>query len=430
LLKKKLIIFTSFFGKIFGKLSIFGFSDRNRTKMIKDKNNEILKKIGNTNENVNNIENKEISPDSANSIFSFYSRENRKNVNNEEFLDVLKTVENTINGNLSSQKTETKGEKIKHSILNLINNSKSFISTTGNSKSNHETINNENSNTNIIEISSNSSNENISNTENEISHQTDYTINIDNSEITENSNNDKKDNKNKEVFPDKSHVFRFWRSSTNTLDSDDENASSKFDKDNNLNTENNSIASSAVTSSTEIISPNRVLLSESYYQSKQPRKFNSLSNLYFKNSNKQLSKYFSDVNLKYDQKSSYNAYKSVASKYLNRKPSTTTTDNNKYKDLLSNTKEVYRPSSFVIPKKEDKTKKKLKNNDIDDKWIENIREKIEHSLNLNNEKFKEPPKDYYEELKRISKLIEEEAKKVYLILFIVLTSNDKIKINI
>jgi len=290
---------TSFFGKLFGKLSIFGFSDRNRTKMIKDKNNEILKKIGNTNENVNNIENKEISPDNANTIFSFYSRENKKNANNEEFLDVLKTVENTINGNLSSQKTETKGEKIKHSIINLINNSKSFISTTGNNKSNHETINNENSNNNIIEISSDSDNENISNTENEISHQTDYTINIDNSEITENSNNDKKDNKNKEVFPNKSNVFRFWRSSTNTLDSDDENASSKFDKDNNLNTGNSSVASSVVTSSTEIISPNRVLLSESYYQSKQPRKFNSLSNLYFKNSNKQLTKYFSDVNLKY-----------------------------------------------------------------------------------------------------------------------------------
>jgi len=284
---------TSFFGKIIGKLSIFSFSDKNKAKMIRDKNNEKLKKI--ENEETNDIENKNILPSNANTIFSFYSRENKKNMNNVEFSDVLKAVQKSIDNNLSSRKAETKGEKIKNKFMNIINNSKSFISVTGDNKSEHETVNSNNQNKNVIEIFSDSESKDAKNTENEISHQTDYTINIDNSEVIENKNPGK--NKSKDIL-NKPNAFHFWRSSTNTIDSDDD-VSSKFDKYSNSNFETSSIASSNITSSTEIISPNRILLSESYYQSKQPRKFNSLSNLYFKNSDKQLTKYFSDVNLKY-----------------------------------------------------------------------------------------------------------------------------------
>jgi len=401
---------TTFFGRFLGKFSIFKFPYRNRTKLIENKNQEIQKKMEKDTEIENSIKKKNVSPQDANTIFSFFSHENKKNVNNKnEFLDVLKTVESSINNNLLLRKSETKKEKIKRTFLNLLDTSKSFISFGNNNNNDNCSSASSKSDTSI------SDNEKILPSDIEISEHSDDDSNAENSEVIESTDN-KIEIINEKIHESPQNNFHFWRSNTNPIDSDDENSlknNDETDKDVNKITENNDIDSSSVTTSTDIISPNRVLLSESYYQSKQPRKFNSLNNLYFKNSNKQLSKYFTDVTMKYDQKSSYDAYKASASKYLNKKHKSASFDQNIYKDLLSNTKQVYQPSTFVIPKQEkEKTKKKIKNTGLDDQWVEDIRKKIENSLILNEQiKLNEPQKDYYEELLKFGKLIEEEALK-------------------
>ncbi|ORX59348.1 hypothetical protein BCR36DRAFT_366534 [Piromyces finnis] len=278
---------TSFFGKLFGKLQIYKFSNKNRTKLIKDKNLDIQKKMEKEIE-IEKIKNKNITPQDANTIFSFYSHENKKSMNNNnEFLEVLKTVENSINDNLQIRNSETKTEKIKRTFLNLLDTSKSFISFGNNNDNN---VNNPS--TSKSDITNPSEYEKILPPDIGISENYDEETYINNTKSNEFINNER-EQINKTI----KSSFHFWRSKSNSIDSDDENDLNKNNKiEENKITD---IDSSVVTSNTEVISPNRVLLSESYYQSKQPRKFNSLSNLYFKNSNKQLSKYFSDVNLKY-----------------------------------------------------------------------------------------------------------------------------------
>ncbi|ORX59347.1 cysteine proteinase [Piromyces finnis] len=67
---------------------------------------------------------------------------------------------------------------------------------------------------------------------------------------------------------------------------------------------------------------------------------------------------------------------------------------------------------YLIKKEKEKTKKDVKNTGQEDQWIENIRKKIEDSLILNDQiKLNEPKKDYYEELLKFGKLIEEEQKE-------------------
>ncbi|OUM60525.1 hypothetical protein PIROE2DRAFT_63083 [Piromyces sp. E2] len=287
---------TSFFGKLLGKFSIFKSSNRNRTKLIQEKIPEIQiqKKMEKDLEIENSIKNKNVTPQDANTIFSFYSHENKKNVNNKtEFNDILKTVESSINNNLMLRNSESRTEKIKRTFLNLLDTSKSFISL-GN---NNEDCSSTSSKSDVAE------NEKILPSDIEISEHSDEESNINNSEYKKSTNNEKNKEKEKEVIRESpKNNFHFWRSSTNPIDSDDDNSiykSNEINKNFNKNTENNDVDSSAATTNTEIISPNRILLSESYYQSKQPRKFNSLSNLYFKNSNKQLSRYLTDVTLKY-----------------------------------------------------------------------------------------------------------------------------------
>jgi len=432
-IKKK----NSLFGKIFQKFPLFKLRNRNKKRLIMEKKNEQCKiekekceiekikdeiekdefekgkseikkekdefkkeknEIKKENdefekENYGFINNQNLPSDNSNTIFSFYSNESKNNINNNaEFIDVLKSVENSINNNITLRrletKPETKSEKIKH-FLNILDN-KSFSK-----KKPH----NNNSNT-------------------KISHQYDYTNNLNNSSKINNnqrifnSMNEIKRDKEKENFisnpssnVENEKYFNLWRSKSASVESE-------TDRNSEINTENDNL--STITTNSSIISPNRVLLSESYIPSIKPRKFNSIPNLYFKDSDKEFKRFFSDIPSKYNQKSSYNAYKAAASKYLNRRQTSTPilTNQQNYKDLPSTTREVYKPSSFLIPKTKENKKKKIKNSELDNKWIENIRKKIEHSLSLNDQaKYVEPSQEYYNDLLKIDKLIEEELKE-------------------
>jgi sentrin-specific protease 1 len=249
-----------------------------------------------------------------------------------------------------------------------------------------------------------------------------------NNKIEKNNNKDtklekemhkqKQKQKQKDILDaDKSYsanIYHFWRSNSNPIESGyGSTVNSEINTENNI-TENNEV--NLKSTSNSLTSLNRVLLSESYPQSNKTKNFNSLSNIYSKNSKNKIPKYLSDTSLKYNKKSSNKAYKAVAWKYYNyNKPtSSNSNDFNNYKDLLINTKEAYSSSKFIIPKKNVEVKRNIMSPKSDDELINEINEKIKNSLILDDDqtKFKEPKREYYNELLYDGKLIDEKIKKI------------------
>ncbi|KAG4106626.1 cysteine proteinase [Neocallimastix lanati (nom. inval.)] len=400
----------SFIGRIIGKfIPNFKFLTKNKRKMIKDENNNSYRGNVKENFNIQNISPVNINSEKTNTIFSFYSHENKRNTNNAEFLDVLKTVENSINDNILLKKSETKAEKIKRNFLNLLYNNSFTLKSHNNQNS--ESFNQETSQSNHFYYTK----KNVQQSE---------IINLETSINNNIENNNRSDKFELENEKEKLHSpslnslnrYHFWRSNLDIKGNKDGGNINIEINENNKKTENE--VDSSTTSNSVLISPNRILLSESYIQSKQARKFNSLSNLYFKNSDKDYSKYFSDTSLKYSKKSSQEAYKTVVSKFFNHKTSTSksSTDYNNYKDLLVNTKNAYTSSEFIIPKKSEEDNKKIKGKVKTpqiNKLIEEINEKIDNALKLNDKvKLNESKRDYHKELVHFGKLIEEEIKNL------------------
>ena len=132
-----------------------------------------------------------------------------------------------------------------------------------------------------------------------------------NNKIEKNNNKDtklekemhkqKQKQKQKDILDaDKSYsanIYHFWRSNSNPIESGyGSTVNSEINTENNI-TENNEV--NLKSTSNSLTSLNRVLLSESYPQSNKTKNFNSLSNIYSKNSKNKIPKYLSDTSLKY-----------------------------------------------------------------------------------------------------------------------------------